>query len=196
MPFAQVGYSTPLNNINGSLVNVDNSHYSGSAFTSRVIPSSVNSNVFPEPLSNRQAANSFIPGCTTGGSKKTNKRKFKNIYNMYKMKKMSLSKLKKKIFTSRRRKSKKSKSNKSKSNKYTSKRNSKRSRKSKKQRGGYAQYQNNLPITNTYSLGGYLSPNESALASPPPYQVLSNCTNCVDNYSRFTNNGFPSKGSY
>ena len=51
-------------------------------------------------------------------------------------------------------------------------------------------------MTTTYSLGGKLSPYESALASPPPYHVLSNCTNCVDNYSRFTNNGFPSKGSY
>jgi len=195
MPFAQVGYSTPLNNINGSLVNIDNSHYSGSAFTSRVIPSSVNPNVFPEPLSNRQAANSFIPGCTTGGSKKTNKRKFKNIYNMYKMKKFSLSKLKKKILGSRRVKSK-MKYRSKKSKKYTTSKRRNSKRRTRKQRGGYAQYQNNLPMTNSYSLGGYLSPTESALASPPPYKVLSNCTNCVDNYSRFTNNGFPSKGSY
>jgi hypothetical protein len=38
-----------------------------------------------------------------------------------------------------------------------------------------------------------LSPSLSALASPVPYQVLSNCTNCVDNYNHFTNSGFPSK---
>ena len=187
--------------INGSLVNIDNSHYSGSAFTSRVIPSTVNPNVFPEPLSNRQAANSFIPGCTTGGSKKTNiktnKRKFKNIYNMYKMKKFSLSKLKKKLFGTKKMKSKmKSKKTSSKSKRHYKQHSKQHSKKSRKQRGGYAQYQNNLPMTNTYSLGGYLSADDSALASPPPYQVLSNCTNCVDNYSRFTNNGFPSKGSY
>jgi len=62
------------------------------------------------------------------------------------------------------------------------------------QRGGYAQYQNNLPMTQTYSLGGKLDPTMSALANPAPYHVLSNCTNCVDNYSRFTNKGFPSRG--
>jgi hypothetical protein len=61
-------------------------------------------------------------------------------------------------------------------------------------RGGYAQYQNNLPLTQTYSLGGKLDPTMSALANPPPQTVLSNCTNCVDNYSYVSNAGFPSKG--
>ena len=63
-----------------------------------------------------------------------------------------------------------------------------------RQRGGYSQYQNNLPMTQTYSLGGKLAPSMSALANPPPQHRLSNCTNCVDNYSYFTNKGFPSKG--
>jgi hypothetical protein len=67
-------------------------------------------------------------------------------------------------------------------------------RRSRAQRGGYGQYQNNLPMTETYSVGGILPPSLSALANPPPVQVLSNCTNCVDNYSRFTNAGFPSRG--
>jgi hypothetical protein len=196
MGFAQVGHSTPYNNINGSLVNIDNSQFSGSAFTSRVIPSTVNPAVLPEPLSNRQAAASYIPGCTKGGAKKRKnthnlKYKFKNISNMYRMKgtkKYSLSKLKRKLLGKGKRRSSKTK---------TSKRNTRRSRtRRRRQRGGYAQYENNLPMTQTYSLGGPLSANNSALASPPPYQVLSNCTNCVDNYSRFTNNGFPSKGSY
>lgn len=192
MGFAQVGHSTPYNNINGSLVNIDNSQFSGSAFTSRVIPSTVNPAVLPEPLSNRQAAASYIPGCTKGGAKKTKnnrnlKYKFKNISNMYRMKgtkKYSLSKLKRKLLGKSKRRSSKSKRTRS----------SKRS--GRRQRGGYAQYENNVPMTQTYSLGGPLSANNSALASPPPYQVLSNCTNCVDNYSRFTNNGFPSRGSY
>ena len=46
---------------------------SGSAFTSRVIPSSVNPNALPEPLNNIQAANSFIP--CKGGSKRKNTKK-------------------------------------------------------------------------------------------------------------------------
>jgi hypothetical protein len=53
-----------------------------------------------------------------------------------------------------------------------------------------------MPMTNTYSTGGYLPPSLSALATPPTYQALSNCTNCVDNYNHFTNGGFPSRGSY
>jgi hypothetical protein len=197
MAFAQIGHSIPLNNIDGSLVNIDNSHYSGSAFTSRVIPSTVNPAVLPEPLNNRQAANSFIPGTGTGtykGGSKNAKKKFKNIYNMYKMTKTkrrkTLSKLKKKYGY------KKSRSNKRKSSR-TNKRHKSRSRsRSRAFRGGYSQYQSNVPMTQTYSLGGPLSPNDSALANPAPYHVLSNCTNCVDNYNHFTNKGFPSKGSY
>lgn len=167
-----------LNNINGSLVNIDSSNYSGSAFTSRVIPSTVNPNVLPEPLSNVQAANSYIP-CSKGG-----KIKKKNIANMYKMKggkrsmKKRISKIKSrmmKMFSKKRGKSR-------------------RSRKTRRQKGGYAQYQNNLPDTPSYSLGGKLNPNMSALANPPPQHRLSNCTNCVDNYSYFTNKGFPSRG--
>jgi hypothetical protein len=65
-------------------------------------------------------------------------------------------------------------------------------RRSRAQRGGNS-YQNNLPMTQTYSVGGVLAPSLSALANPPPIQVLSNCTNCVDNYSRYTNMGFPSR---
>ena len=73
------------------------------------------------------------------------------------------------------------------------------SKKGKKtQKGGtYSQYMNNSPITPTYSVGGHTLPSSlSALASPPPYKLLSNCTNCVDNYNHYKNSGFPSKGSY
>jgi hypothetical protein len=62
--------------------------------------------------------------------------------------------------------------------------------------GGYGQYQNNLPMTNTYQVAGINLPaNQSALANPPPATALSNCTNCVDNYNNFTNSGFPSRGN-
>lgn len=181
--------SYPLNNINGSLVNVDGSNYSGTAFTSRVIPSTVNPNVMPEPLNKYQAANSYIPCSMKGG--KIYKKKINNIANMYKMKggkKSKMNKMKNKImrFFSRKRTTK----TKTKSNSYKQK----KMRKTRKQRGGYSQYQNNLPMTRTYSLGGKLDPSMSALANPAPLKVLSNCVNCVDNYSYFTNKGFPSRG--
>ena len=64
----------------------------------------------------------------------------------------------------------------------------------RKQRGGYSQYQNNLPMTSTYSLGGVIPASQLGLANPPPFQVLSNCTNCTDNYNHFTGKGFPSMG--
>jgi len=68
-------------------------------------------------------------------------------------------------------------------------------RRHRRQRGGYSQYQNNLPMTQTYQVAGINIPSSQlALANPPPVTVLPNCTNCVDNYSRFLNTGFPSKG--
>ena len=62
------------------------------------------------------------------------------------------------------------------------------------QMGGYSQYQNNMPMTPTYSTGGVLSPTNSALANPVPYKLLPNETNNIDNYNHFTNSGFPSRG--
>ena len=61
-------------------------------------------------------------------------------------------------------------------------------------KGGYQQYQNNMPMTQTYSLGGHLSSENLGLANPPPYRVLSNDSSCVDNYNHYTNKGFPSVG--
>ena len=161
------------------LVNLDASHYSGSAFTSTVDPRSVNPNVLPSITSNIQAANAsrFFGG-------KINRKKINKISRKYKLK------------GSRRHHSKRMKSRvKSRySNRRRShKRSAKRGR-NRGQRGGYAQYQNNMPYTPSYSTGGLLSPSLSALATPVPYQLNSNCTNCVDNYNHFTGQGFPSKG--
>lgn len=61
-------------------------------------------------------------------------------------------------------------------------------------RGGYSQYYNNFPNTPSYSVGGLLSSNNSALANPPPIQQLPNCTSCVDNLNHFTGKGFASRG--
>jgi hypothetical protein len=76
--------------------------------------------------------------------------------------------------------------------------NSKKTRRNKVRggmKGGYGQYQNNLPMTQTYQVAGVNLPSSQlGLANPPPIKVLSNCTNCVDNYDHFTNKGFPSRG--
>jgi hypothetical protein len=62
-------------------------------------------------------------------------------------------------------------------------------------KGGYSQYQNNLPMTPTYQVAGINLPaSELGLANPPPIRVLPNCINCVDNYNHFTGKGFPSPG--
>ena len=69
-----------------------------------------------------------------------------------------------------------------------------RHRRTHRQRGGYSQYQNNLPMTPTYSVGGVLPASQLGLANPPPIHVLSNCVNCQDNANHFTGKGFPSPG--
>jgi hypothetical protein len=69
------------------------------------------------------------------------------------------------------------------------------SRRHRRQRGGYAQYQNNMPMTPTYQVAGINLPaSQLGLANPPPVTTLGNCVNCVDNYNHYTNSGFPSKG--
>lgn len=61
------------------------------------------------------------------------------------------------------------------------------------QRGGvYTQFMNNMPYTPNYSLGGYLNPSESALASPPTLHMNKGA--CLDNYNHYTGTSFPSKG--
>jgi len=73
----------------------------------------------------------------------------------------------------------------------------KHSRRHRRQRGGYAQYMNNMPMTPTYQVAGINLPaSELGLANPPPITPLSNCVNCIDNFSRFPppGHGFPSRG--
>jgi ABC-type sugar transport system substrate-binding protein len=73
------------------------------------------------------------------------------------------------------------------------KRRKSRSRRTRRrQRGGYAQYQNNQPFYNSYSVGGVLSANESALANPAPIYKISN--EAIDNLNAYTMKGFQSTG--
>jgi len=177
---------------NSNLVNPDNSHYPG-GFGSNEAPMFGKFGL-PGAVYNVNAANSCIPGlCYKGGAKKL-KHKIKNITRMYKMKKGGRKSFKKRVHSMKRRIMSRyhKKGHKSKSTRH----------RSNKMRGGmpnyppgYSQYQNNLPMTNSYSIGNVkLGPSDSALANPAPYQKLSNCTDCVDNYNHNTNTGFPSRG--
>lgn len=63
------------------------------------------------------------------------------------------------------------------------------------QRGGYSQYQNNMPLTQNYQVAGINLPSSQlALANPPPITVLPRVGQCTDNYNHYTNMGFPSRG--
>ena len=171
---SNLGYSniTPLSN--GNYINGTNSH-NPAFFTSTQIPGLPG---LAGSKNNIDAAAGKVPGiCTfSGGAKR------KNISKIYKMKRK----------TSRKIKSIKRKS---------AKKRGHSSRTRRRLRGGYGQYQNNAPISATYSIGGILSSDELGLANPPPYNILGGKkkqkggvnANCVDNYNHFTNKGFPSK---
>lgn len=176
--------------VNPKYVNYNNSQWAAN-FTNKIVPCGL-----PEPINNVAAASSMIKGLTYGGTNK----KIKNIHKVY-MRNNLLKNAKNSYFLTKKKfnKLKKLKKNKSSKNNKSKKTKSRRSytKKSKKMRGGYSQYMNNSPNTPTYSLGGVSEIYyPSALANPPPHNVLSNCTNCVDNYNHNTNWGFPSKGSY
>lgn len=110
------------------------------------------------------------------------KRKIKNISKIYKMKKnkTQIRRLKQKIMT-----------------KYRLKRNNKKNktrRNYKKVGGNSGQFQNNLPINQSYSIGGILDSKNSALANPPPYEVVSGKWAIMDNFNKYTGLGTSSKG--
>jgi hypothetical protein len=207
---SNLGYAKiiPNSNINGNFVNKDNSHYPG-GFGSNQIPGLPG---LSGAKYNVDAAAARVPGiCMSGGAKKL-KRKIKNITKRYKMPKKTMKRkasgMKRKIRAnisraiSRARTANRSRavgvalaggkrSKRRGGNPFMAFRMGK---KMYNKKGGYSQYQNNLPMTTTYSTGGILSASELGLANPVPYKVLDNCTNCVDNYNHFTNSGFPSRG--
>ncbi len=170
-----------------SLVNVNASHNSGFGFSSTVDPRSVNPAALSAPTSNIQAA---AASKIVGGAR-INRRKINKISRKYKMRgsrkhvRRSVRRMKSRVRSRYARRGRSAKRGRS--------RRSGRSR-SLKQKGGYAQFYNNMPNTPSFSTGGVLSPSLSALANPVPYQVLSNNGgSCVDNYNHMTNSGFPSK---
>jgi hypothetical protein len=181
------GNTSPFSNINGKFVNVDNSN-SPATFGSNEV-----SGTPPGPLpglagtkNNVDAAAGVYPGRSIlfkGGAKKL-KKKIKNITKQYKMK-----------GGSRRRNSLRKRIR----SKYASRSLSRKTRRNRKvtrrQRGGYSQYQNNLPMTPSYQVAGINLPaSQLALANPAPFKVLPNTGTCPDNYNHYTNSGFPSRG--
>ena len=196
---SNLGYAKiiPNSNINGDFVNKDNSHYPG-GFGSNQVPGLPG---LAGAKYNVDAAAARVPGiCMSGGGKKL-KRKIKNITKRYKMPKKSMKRkasgMRRKIRASLSRAMTRTRSmsrSRSRGVAIAGGKKSRRYRRSRRQRGGYSQYQNNMPMTQTYSTGGVLSAGNLGLANPVPYQALSNCTNCVDNYNHVSNSGFPSRG--
>lgn len=189
---SNLGYSniTPLSNVNGSYVNVHNTN-NPYHFGSNEIPGLPG---LAGAKNNVDAAAGKVPGiCLLKGGAKKLKKKIKNITKKYKMgktKRKSISNMKRKIkaiYTI-------SKSSSGRRKRYTNKRKTMTKRKTmkKRQRGGYSQYQNNLPLTQNYSVGGILPASQLGLANPPP--ITLNKGGCIDNYNHFTNMGFPSRG--
>ena len=186
---SNLGYGNipPFSNYNGNYVNVDNSH-SPALFGSNEIPGLPG---LSGAKYNVDAAAGIVPGiCLFKGGAKKLKSKIKNITKGYK--KMKAGSRKSRSLKQRLRAKMRTRRV-ARKRTFAGARKSRQRRRSRAQRGGYGQYQNNVPITPSFSVGGVLPASQSALANPPPIQLLSNCTNCVDNYSRFTNTGFPSR---
>lgn len=177
----------PLSNINGSLVNIDNSAPGNLIFESTVNPASVNPRAYSGIQSNITAANAS----QIGGKRKKSNKKINKISRIYKMKTRKHYKkrrsFKKKMMKVMRKKCKTQKSR-------------------RIQKGGiYSQYHNNYPFTPSYSTGGYLNVNDSALANPVPYRISNINNSCVDQYNHNApnlsgkigpGNGLQSPGSY
>ena len=195
---SNLGYGNvaPLSNINGAYANVDSSNWPGT-FGSNQIPGLPG---LAGAKSNIDAAAGNVPGiCLFKGGAKKLKRKIKNITKHYKKMKAGSRKIKSlKHRIKSRMASRSMAGGRSRSLARSMARSMAGGRRTKhrrhRQRGGYSQYQNNLPMTPSYSVGGVLPASQLGLANPPPIQVLSNTTSCVDNYNHYTNSGFPSKG--
>jgi hypothetical protein len=201
---SNLGYGkiVPNSNVNPNYVNVDNSHYPG-GFGSNEIPGLPG---LAGAKSNVDAAAGYVPGiCLMKGGLK---RKIKNITKKYKMKskktlKRKFQKLGKRF---RRISSRAIARARSISRSISRSFRGGKGSKSRKHRGGlrggsypqsipyppgYGQYQNNLPLTPSYSVGGVLPASQLGLANPPPITATNQC---VDNYNHYTNTGFASRG--
>jgi hypothetical protein len=191
------GNMSPFNN--SSYVNGTNSSYSGS-FSSNEIPGLPG---LAGAKNNVDAAAGKVPGiCLFKGGAKRLKTKIKNITKRYKMKGGRKSRRSLRNRVKSRAMALAGGRNKSRSRQMSMARTMamaggtrRRNNRKYRMKGGYSQYQNNMPMTPTYQVAGINLPaSELGLANPPPIRVLPNCTNCVDNYNHYTGSGFPSRG--
>jgi len=177
------GGTAPFSNVNGNFVNKFSSNN----------PASFGSNEIPGPpglagaKNNVDAAAGFVPGLSFRGGAKAFKKKIKNITKRYKKMGKSVKRKMKSLKHNLR-----SRMASASASLAGGKRRRTRRTRRRRQRGGYAQFQNNQPFYNSYSVGGILSANESALANPAPIYKISN--NAIDNYNHFSGKGFPSMG--
>jgi hypothetical protein len=199
---SNLGYGniSPFNN--SSYVNGTNSNYS-SSFSSNEIPGLPG---LAGAKSNIDAAAGKVPGiCLFKGGAKKLKRKIKNITKRYKMKggKKSRRNLKHRVksralaLTGGRKHTRARQMSLARTMAMARSRlgGTRRRHRKHHMKGGYAQYQNNLPMTPTYQVAGINLPaSELGLSNPPPIRVLPNCTNCVDNFNAYDMKGFPSRG--
>jgi len=173
MSFLGYGNIVPNSNINSAYVNSNSSTYSGS-FSSNETPGLPG---LSGAKSGVDAAGGKVPGvCMSGGGRKL-KRRIKNITNIYKMRR-GTHRLKRRLRSRT-------------SGKGRRQRHSSRRQRHRHQRGGYSQYQNNMPVSAGYSLGGNLSASNSAMANPPLYTAYNNA---IDNYNHYSGKGFDSIG--
>jgi len=183
---SNLGYGNIYPYNTSPFVNGTSSNYSGS-FSSNEIPG-------PPGLagakSNIDAAAGIVPGiCLFKGGSKNIKRKIKNITKQYKKMKGGSRKIKR--FKKHLRKSMLSR----KLSRQLSRGflRGRRTRRHRRQRGGYSQYQNNLPNTPNYQVAGVTLPaGQLGLANPPPITRIGG--ECIDNQNAYTNLGSPSRG--
>jgi len=194
--------NSPLNNVNPAFVNVDGSNTSSFLLSNNHVPTGPHT--LPAPGNNVQSAAGIFPYSQKGG--KINKKKINKISQKYKMKGS------KKTIKKRVRKMKK------RCRSRYARRMSRRTRHSRRHMkggafqspmttpnytAGHSQFQNNNgSLSNTYSIGSLLSPGQSALANPPPFQHIAGASvsdNLNHNTLNANNNigagsGFPSRG--
>ena len=194
---SNLGYGgiTPLSNVNGQYVNVTSSNNPANFSSNETMQTGFG--LFGTK-SNVAAAASQAPGiCLFKGGAKVLKKKIKNITKIYKKmkkgsKKMKSLKRKLRSRTIARRVSRGASRTASRAiaRHFAGSKTHRRA-----QRGGWAQYQNNLPNTPVYQVAGINLPSSQlGLANPPPIKVLPNTGSCTDNYNHFTGMGFPSRG--
>jgi hypothetical protein len=210
MSFFQINKAgVPLNNINGGLVNVDSSNVGGIAFTNNKIPNGPQT--LAAPGGKVLSAEGIYP-CASQKGGKINRKKINKISRKYKMKgskrtvKRRVRKMKSRV-RSRYNASRRHKS--AKGGCWGNKKGMKGGNcglKNPMMGGatpavapnyppGYNQYQNNNgALSNVYSTGGPLSAGSSALATPPPHQLVASA-NIPDNLSHAAVNAYGNYGA-